>query len=303
MREEDIALLADTTYTLHRCSPLFRFVATKREYLHLERLVAKAICDQLDLCVEGQEVDPNLPRPSGKIYVLKFRPFEFEGFEHDNTYREQPVIKFELEYHFYGKKRDRAQHMIMFPAKTIPPANTSSKEFWFYPLILSKLTAPVLNIVARVFERHFHAYISPLQVAPSLLESVVQYYAMSSCEPLLNDDMYIGDIRKSVRTEPMLRLEYIGEGPEINTIKLSIRPNQVIKMCSLGSGPEEFYTMFRSHIRNSTKINLGAFLLNSVSCSIVSLSKEDKLKIPRASPKPYVFRVLEDLILLASKGQ
>lgn len=124
--------------------------------------------------------------------MLKFRPFEFEGFEHDNTYREQPVIKFELEYHFYGKKRDRAQHMIMFPAKSIPPANTSSKEFWFYPLILSKLTAPVLNIVARVFERHFHAYISPLQVAPSLLESVVQYYAMSSCEPLLNDDMYIG---------------------------------------------------------------------------------------------------------------
>lgn len=97
---------------------------------------------------------------------------------------------------------------------------------------------------------------------------------------VVNDHEHVYlDIRKSVRTDPVLRLEYIGEGPEINTIKLSIRPNQVIKICSLGNGPEEFYTMFRSHIRNSTKINLGAFLLDSVSCSIVSLSKADKLKV------------------------
>lgn len=240
-----------------------------------ERIIQK-LYEDLDWVVE-QDIDPTGPTPSGKITVLRFGPFEMEDFERDQTQRESSPLQLTLECEIRGKTS--RQSLVMLPAKRAPKAHISNGYLWYYPLVLSKLSKGVFSIISSVFEDNYNARMNLLIIPSKIMEHIIFVNAESLCNVELEDYQYISETLQAQGAVAPLRLEYSTQFSNVETVQFDIETEQVLKVCRLAGDSKKFYKAFCKHILNTTKINLSALQLISISCHIVSLSLSGRFKV------------------------
>lgn len=190
--------MIDTSFTLYKCSPLLHFASGRQPYHNVEDQLAKGLCDALDLVIESSTFG-NQQRAKGRIYRLRLRPFELDGYAYDTTDNEQPPLKFEFEYQYYHEKKSSLQTMIMLPSKKNGGAQHSSTttqvartHFWYYPLILAKLSKTVFAEIKDVFESSFKAQITKFHMPQKMMRHAVICYAETFFESIPHADEYFG---------------------------------------------------------------------------------------------------------------
>lgn len=221
--------------------------------------------DDLDWVFDPSDED--ITSHAGKILLLTFEALEMEDFETDQSYREMPPMQLTLECYVKGKIS--RQSMVMLPSKI---ALENNQSVWNYPLILTKLSKGVLNIVLEIFLSDYFATMSPLNITPKTIEHVI----------FVNLDQYrTPDDDMNMKPQGLL-LEYSTGSEELKTIQFEILPDQLVKISALAGGPDKFYQAFCTHILKTTHVKLAALQLKSLSCDILTLSTESsKIKVCR----------------------
>jgi hypothetical protein len=107
------------------------------------------------------------------------------------------------------------------------------------------------------------------------------------------------DISREDYRSTNLRLHYvIDNSANIKTIKFEIRADQCRKMHTLNGGdPTIFLECFEHHIQKKTSIILSKLRIESIACSIVSISLYDKLKVKEKRIAWYVNGIINQYAL------
>jgi hypothetical protein len=145
--------------------------------------------------------------------------------------------------------------------------------------VLSKLSKGVFSIISSVFEDNYNARMNLLIIPSKIMEHIIFVNAESLCNVELEDYQYISETLQAQGAVAPLRLEYSTQFSNVETVQFDIETEQVLKVCRLAGDSKKFYKAFCKHILNTTKINLSALQLISISCHIVSLSLSGRFKV------------------------
>lgn len=268
--------LYDKSFTMYRCSPLHNLPTNVKTYENLENEITNLLCERLGLYVAGQEV-PSSVKPKGKITKLRFRPLELEEFEYDGNNRKLEPLKFEIEIERSYLKTIQKQLLIMIPATDVRTDNEDS-VFKFYPLVLSKLSVTVFNVLGHIFRKRFDAHMELLKIPHSLFESLVTRAAELCVQLQMTTFEHISEF-VGMQKLSSLKLEYLTNQVNLKTFRIEITSEQLLKLTKLIGDSKKVYAGIWKHVFNGTKLKITALQLNSVSCHIASLSASSRIKV------------------------
>ncbi|KAG1451518.1 hypothetical protein G6F55_009147 [Rhizopus delemar] len=283
--------LANKTFNLYRCSPLFSFDNDTRSSRNKPRSLALFLCSGLQLSIAGKTIQQS---SRGEIKDVRF---EHASIPEITFYdRHVKPLKLTIQLRFTKDKADTQHIFLLLPATV---QSTHSPDFTYFPVMLAKAKNIVTTEVMEWLKKNYACHISPLPIPSPTFHSVIKTWVTTLFELAPLEDELVKAPTRNV--QHALEIEYvIHDLKELANITLKLKIPEVMKMCKRLKDPKDFIFALQDHILHITKINVGALAIGKLTTTNMGLDKEGRLKIFGHISRMDAVKIVCELIELAS---
>lgn len=166
--------LANKTFNLYRCSPLFSFDNDTRSSRNKPRSLALFLCSGLQLSIAGKTIQQS---SRGEIKDVRF---EHASIPEITFYdRHVKPLKLTIQLRFTKDKADTQHIFLLLPATV---QSTHSPDFTYFPVMLAKAKNIVTTEVMEWLKKNYACHISPLPIPSPTFHSVIKTWVTTLFE-------------------------------------------------------------------------------------------------------------------------
>ncbi|KAL7308239.1 hypothetical protein PS15m_012118 [Mucor circinelloides] len=295
---DQIADIANQTFTLYKLGPIFEFHKTKLEAK--EKTFALQLCHNLKLH-DGREKRRTARQNKmsndfdGDLRKLDISTIYLEDIK--SYHPDVKPLRFTFEILQYSDEKLSQYSFYMLPSPHVPTNEKRPGVLVYYPLLLIKAPQRLRQEIITWFEKRYVAACTPLFMYPATMVDAVHVWIDSILDIEEKQEAHIHVPEQMLR--PPLVLEYLTGDEDMSNVTLRISRTQALAICSRIPNPSEFMRAFEKHVENTTHVKLDTLTLNRVTSSIATVRKNGYVKISPHSYKAFALRLLQVWIDLA----
>ncbi|KAK4511872.1 bifunctional 4-alpha-glucanotransferase/amylo-alpha-1,6-glucosidase [Mucor velutinosus] len=298
MEIDEIADIANQTFTLYKLGPIFEF--HKSSMAAKEKTFALQLCHNLKLH-DGRKTRRSTKRNKSKDdFDGDLRKLDIDIIHLQDIKSYDPEVKplrFTFEILQYGDDKLSQYSFYMLPSPQVPKNEKRPGVLVYYPLLLIKAPQRLRQEIITWFEKRYVAACTPLFMYPATMVDAVHVWIDSILDIEENLKAHIHVPEQMLR--PPLVLEYQTGDEDMSNVKLRISRTQALAICNRIPNRKQFMRAFEKHVEKTTHVRLDTLTLNRVTSSIATVRKNGYVKISPHSYKAFAVRLLQVWIDLA----